>query len=407
MAYSELIKNFDRVRAYLRSFYVRGFMHREDFTHKSARSYDNERRRVESWLGDYMFFGQDRTGKRVFLSVDSRDIIENPLFRAFRAKSFTDKDITLHFHILDILSSTGGLPLRDILDDLNDRISEFETDDMPDESTVRRKLKEYADLGLVYIEKQGREKIYRISKDCDILDSWDAAAAFFSESAPLGIIGSFIAGRVSVKFQKFRFKHHYILNTLDSEVICSILQAISEKRLITFRTRRMQRTAFPLKLYIGTQSGRQYLLAWNPLNERFSFHRTDLIDSVKSGDFYECPEYLPEKLERFRMHVWGVSGNNGSRLDHIELTVYAGTEEHFIAGRLEREKRCGSVEQLDDTHWRFSADVFDAAEMLPWLRTFTGRVTDLKCTNEQVVKRFWDDLAELDNNYGGVNYDIS
>ena len=48
MAYSELIKDFGRIRAYLRSFYVYGFQHREEFTQKSARGYDNERRRVES-----------------------------------------------------------------------------------------------------------------------------------------------------------------------------------------------------------------------------------------------------------------------------------------------------------------------------------------------------------------------
>ena len=89
MAYSELIKDFSRIRAYLRSFYVYGFQHRSEFTRKSARSYDNERRRVESWLGDYMTFRQDEDGRRVFLSVDSRAIPENPLYRAFRAKSFT------------------------------------------------------------------------------------------------------------------------------------------------------------------------------------------------------------------------------------------------------------------------------------------------------------------------------
>ena len=77
MAYSELIKNFGRIRAYLRSFYVHGFRHRDEYTAKSARSYDNERRRIESWLGDYMSFGQDESGRRVFLSVDSRAIPEN------------------------------------------------------------------------------------------------------------------------------------------------------------------------------------------------------------------------------------------------------------------------------------------------------------------------------------------
>lgn len=58
MAYSELIKNFDRIRDYMRQFYVYGFKSRNEYDKKSARSYDNERRRLESWLGDFMSFRQ-------------------------------------------------------------------------------------------------------------------------------------------------------------------------------------------------------------------------------------------------------------------------------------------------------------------------------------------------------------
>ncbi len=102
--YSELIKRFDKIRDYMRDFYVYGFMSREDFKQKkSLRSYDNEKRRIESYLSDYMSFRVDEKGKAVFLSVDSSDISENPLYRAFKAKSFTKNDITLNFILLDIL----------------------------------------------------------------------------------------------------------------------------------------------------------------------------------------------------------------------------------------------------------------------------------------------------------------
>lgn len=92
MAYSELVKNFERVRDYMREFYVYGFKSRTEYDKKSSRSYDNERRRIESWLGDYMSFRQDGFGKNVFLSVDSRSISSNPLYEAFKAKSFTKDD---------------------------------------------------------------------------------------------------------------------------------------------------------------------------------------------------------------------------------------------------------------------------------------------------------------------------
>lgn len=39
MAYNELIKNFNKVRDYMRDFYIYGFKSREDYTRKSTRSY--------------------------------------------------------------------------------------------------------------------------------------------------------------------------------------------------------------------------------------------------------------------------------------------------------------------------------------------------------------------------------
>ena len=46
MAYSELIKDFSRIRDYMREFFVYGFKSRDEYGQKSARSYDNERRRI-------------------------------------------------------------------------------------------------------------------------------------------------------------------------------------------------------------------------------------------------------------------------------------------------------------------------------------------------------------------------
>ena len=407
MAYGELIKSFSRIRAYLRSFYVYGFQHRDEFTQKSVRSYDNERRRVESWLGDYMSFGQDADGRRVFLSVDSRSIPENPLYRAFRTKSFTDRDITLHFHMLDLLKVTGGLSITGMMDELTDRFSAFEADDLPDESTVRKKLKEYAALGLVSLEKRGRETFYVLSEDVTDLSTWDAAAAFFSEAAPMGVVGSFLQDRLAKRFEQFRFKHHYILNALDSETLYELFSAIGARCLIACTEHRQRLALLPLKVYIGTQTGRQYLLAWSPATDRFSFHRVDELDNVQQGEAVSYSADLTARLEDFCSHTWGVTGNNHTRLEHVEMTVFVGPEESHIIRRLQREKRCGNVEQLDDTHWRFTADVYEALEMLPWLRTFTGRVTELKSTDPRVISRFWQDVDELARLYGGGSDAVS
>ena len=42
-----------------------------------------------------------------------------------------------------------------------------------------------------------------------------------------------------------------------------------------------------------------------------------------------------------------------------------------------------------------------AVELLPWIRTFTGRIVSLKSTNAEVEKRFYGDLAAMRAMYGG------
>ena len=407
MAYSELIKNFNRIRAYLREFYVFGFRHRNEYAKKSSRSYDNERRRVESWLGDYMSFGQDADGKRVFLSVDSRSIYENPLFRAFRTKSFTDTDIMLHFYIIDILSVTGQMTISAFMEELVNRLCAFGSNRLPDESTVRKKLKEYAALEIINIEKRGRETVYSINKQEINLPRWKDAVAFFSESAPLGVIGSYIQDRLPERFKWFRFKHHYILDVLDSEIVFHLLQAMNDKYLTEISVLGKQLTVLPLKIYVGTQSGRQYVLAWKKENDTFSFHRLDLIDKVKVLNTREITGVPINRVEDFQSHIWGVNGSNSGTTSHIEMTVLVEPGEDYIVQRLMREKRCGTVERIDDTHWKFSADVYGVSEMLPWLRTFTGRITDLVCTDEKVTERLWRDFDDLSEMYGGKGDAIS
>ena len=55
--FQELIKNFSRVRDYMRQFFIYGFKSRADYGEKSSRTYDNERRRIESWLSPWVTSG--------------------------------------------------------------------------------------------------------------------------------------------------------------------------------------------------------------------------------------------------------------------------------------------------------------------------------------------------------------
>lgn len=410
-SYSELIKNFEKIRAYMRDFYVYGFKSRDDFQKKSARSYDDERRRIESWLGDYMSFVRTPEGKNIFISIDSRTIRHNPLYNAWKAKSFTDGDVTLHFIIFDILhNSSVKKNITEILETIDEKyLKSFDTPMMFDESTVRKKLKEYCEAGIIVAEKEGKRMYYRRAENTDISDLTDVLH-YFSEVAPCGVVGSYILDKTETDTDAFTFKHHYITSALDSDILASIFAAMREKRIVTINNLSRSNAIpsknriVPLRVFISVQNGRQHLLSYLPEYNQFQAYRIDYITEVTPEEKTPRFDELRNELDQMQKKMWGVSTNRNKlgkeNLEHVEFVVKLEKHEGFIINRLEREKRVGTIEKLDEYTYRFSADVYDTNEMIPWIRTFICRIVSLSFSNKMLEKRFKDDLNQMFEMYG-------
>ena len=410
-SYSELIKNFEKIRAYMRDFYVYGFKSRDDYQKKSARSYDDERRRLESWLGEHMSFVRTPEGKNVFISIDSRNIRHNPLYNAWTAKSFTDGDITLHFILFDILQDPSvKRTIAELLQEIDTKyLAGFETPMIFDESTIRKKLKEYCEAGIIVAEKEGRKVYYRRA-DSTSISNLNDVLHYFSEVAPCGVIGSFILDKEESDTDAFTFKHHYITGAIDSGVLAALFAAMREKRAVTItnmsRKKDMPRRIriIPLRVLISVQNGRQHLFAYLPEYNFFTSYRIDYLSNVKLEDPTPRFDELRAELDRMQSKMWGVSvkrnkwGND--YLEHVEFTIKVEDNEEYIVRRLEREKRIGMVEKLDEHTYRFSADVYDTSEMIPWIRTFICRIDKMNFSNRTIENQFKKDLEAMYRMYG-------
>ena len=159
----------------------------------------------------------------------------------------------------------------------------------------------------------------------------------------------------------------------------------------------------PLRIMYSTRSGRQYLMAYAPRFKQISSYRTDNIVSVRIDEVCERYDELRARLEQMAPHLWGVSTQSASGqriLEHVSFTVRYEKDEMHIHQRLVREKRCGSVEKLDVNTSRFTADVYDAGEMMPWIRSFICRITDFQCTNRELERQLKEDLRQMYALYG-------
>ena len=169
--------------------------------------------------------------------------------------------------------------------------------------------------------------------------------------------------------------------------------------------REMETTAvcIPLQIFTSARSGRRFLCGYLESSKRFSCFRLDTIKKTLPLEITEKYDELLTKLIRNYRQLWGVSfqGTERHHSDKITMTIRAlEPTENYIADRLRREGRGGTVTKIARNTYQYEIEVFDCNEMLPWIRTFIGRILSFHCTAKSVENRFYADLHVMYRMYG-------
>lgn len=405
--FQELIKSFPKTREYVRDFFVYGFKTRNDFKDKSPRTYDNERRRLESWLAPYVRKDYAANGSNISLAIDSNLLDTNPLFRVWKTKSFTDNDIVLHFLILDLLQDGRKLTAEEITEAL---LAEYES--LFDIQTVRRKCNAYAKEGLLGKEKNQKCVFFFLD---NTLSHWlksneaiSDALAFYQMADVFGIVGNYLSEQLDYPNRTFRVKHSFFVHTLEDEILFDLINAIERKSSVCLDIKGSRKelvstaNCVPLQIFISARTGRRFLCGYLKKSRRFSCFRMDSIKKVTLTETCHIYDDLQEKLNRNRRFLWGVSfqGDQRRHLDQLTMTLQIlEPGENYIIDRLKQEGRGGTVTRIAPNTYRFEIEVFDCNEMIPWIRTFIGRILSLECTAKSVEQRFYRDLQTMSRMY--------
>ena len=402
--FQELIKSFRKSRNYVRDFLVYGFKSRDDFSVKSGRTYDNERRRIESWLSEYIRTSYGPQGKTLSLALDSSLLHTNPLYRVWKSKSFTANDIMLHFFFLDLFRDNASCTADELTDLILERFGIlFET------QLVRKKANEYVKEGILSSCRKDRKLYYSLLPAPslvipDVLPDLLNAVRFCQLAAPFGFIGSTILDHQETDNSLFLVKHGYYGFTLEDEILAGFLKAIHEKRSVTLvnrsnktqRSMEMKVTIVPLKIFVSTRTGRRFLCGYQKSSRRFTTLRLDQIQSVTLLEPFSDYDHFLERLEQNLPFCFGVSFGASHGMDTLKLTlsVREGTEDYIIQ-RLQREGRVGTVSRVEKNVWSYEITVFDGNELMPWIKTFIGRNLSFESSNAALREKFYNDLREM------------
>ena len=202
-----------------------------------------------------------------------------------------------------------------------------------------------------------------------------------------------------------------MLYAIDSEILETLLEGISCKKYVEITTlgkkkSQNKKEVYPIKIYVSTQNGREYLACHETGCSGLSFIRLDNIKTARLKKYCEANQQYENEYIINKQYLWGVITGNAKDILHIEITIYVGENDEFILHRLEREKRNGHIYKVNDVNYKYVVDTYDAMELMPWIRTFIGRVVKIESSNPELEKKFKEDMSILYSMYLGGDDDV-
>lgn len=235
-----------------------------------------------------------------------------------------------------------------------------------------------------------------------------SALHFFSRYHMFGEVGTFLLDRLySDEVSPFRFKYEYFMHSLNDFNILDLLHAIENNKWCKIRYRHgiadfeTEILCYPLEIRVSSMHGREYLMYYEPFKRSYTSLRVEFIESIeiyndkkvkdvlaKTGDCLSS-ETVDKEISNAKQSLaysWGVSTTKKQVKNAAAIAerhpvsfkvAYKPPKEYYIANRMHRECRFGSVNDSQENQYlEFHANVSDEAELRPWIRSFYSRIMD-------------------------------
>lgn len=260
------------------------------------------------------------------------------------------------------------------------------------------------------------------------------ALDFYSRTYLFGEIGTYLLDRLKIKYDSpIRLKHEYYMHALYDFNAIDLMTAIEEKQWCLISYKRNEHESkilcYPIELRVSATNGREYLMYYEPFKKSCASLRVEFIESIHYYPDHHVKRVLAEcwqdkknnteeeivhNINRAKVlmrYTWGVSTGkeiegNVERIDQILRKVcvriaYNPEKEGFILNRLYKESRNGLLSVDDEGGYiDFTAIVADVNEMIPFIRSFYGRIISCSGLEEEGFS-IEKDIEEIAKQSGG------
>jgi len=258
-----------------------------------------------------------------------------------------------------------------------------------------------------------------LGNDIDLISRFSEMVSFFSQTALLGEVGSYISDRLPPKTWKMYFKHNYIVRALNDYNNIELLYAMQnptpqkhywveiECRDALNECGYQHFVCYPIEIRENVADGKQYLIYYHPVYRSVASIRIDFIDKVTIYKKWEKAEQFVhfgadiERADKLIKCTWGLQfkdfyeGNVKAdpHPSKVTFTIRFMNEhiingkkvsENFIKDRIKREinEELGNFEEegLNTSYslLKITVNVINPFDMLHWIKTYTVRIYDVK-----------------------------
>lgn len=427
MSMSNDISEVNMLRDFVREIYVESFHSPNghiSIHSPSGRSEGEAKSRLHAFFEEN-FITKNSENEDV-LKFDSRTVNKNPLFAIWKMCHFKPEYLTRDFALVDLLSTKEykeGLSDYDLKsDDSGKNKLEFYAGRPISHKQLTPYIENLRTNGILDVKESFNEEGKLLKRIYKLVDTRKiqnlikekteiiAAIQFASETFPCGVIGSYILDSIDEETSCpiFNFKHHFIYNTLDSEVMYTIFSAINEKRFVKIKRKIDIIQVTPIQVRFSARDGRTYLVYYadDEKYKGFNIANFENIVSVEKSDNCSYFDSLIEEYNSIKNRLWGKSIKIGiNKTEHVDFTIQYEDSEIYIPQRLQREAFSGHIENNPNKNEAtFSAELLDPQELIPWIRSYFGRITQFHFENKELQQQLEDEIKKMYAMYNNLTY---